>query len=91
MLATDNGAAFTSGEFQEFVEHNGIRHITSSPYHPATNGLVERAVQTNNEENYWTTGYSHQQIPPSLPSHTTALPEIEDMMRNSVYAHNTIN
>ncbi|XP_068671438.1 uncharacterized protein [Montipora foliosa] len=29
-----------------FVKSNNIRHITSAPYHPATNGLAETAVQT---------------------------------------------
>ena len=43
---SDNGAAFTSTEFQTFVQRNGFRHIRSAPYHPATNGLAERAVQT---------------------------------------------
>ena len=56
MLVTDNRTAFTNREFQEFVKRNGIRHVTSSPYHPATNGLVERAVQTFKQAMRKTTG-----------------------------------
>ena len=35
--------------FQEFLARNGICHITSVPYHPATNELAERVVQTFKE------------------------------------------
>ena len=45
-LVSDNGTQFVSSEFEHFLKTNGIRHITSAPYHPATNGLAERFVQT---------------------------------------------
>eukprot|EP00117_Sycon_ciliatum_P033135 scpid23237/ scgid5336/ Uncharacterized protein K02A2.6 len=44
-LASDNGPQFVAAEFEAVLRANGIRHRTSAPYHPATNGLAERFVQ----------------------------------------------
>ena len=44
-LVTDNGPQFVSERFASFCAANGIKHITSAPYHPSTNGLAERGVQ----------------------------------------------
>ena len=46
IVVTNNGSNFMSSEFKSFLQKNGIRHITSAPYHPSSNGLVERAVRT---------------------------------------------
>ena len=45
-IVSDNGVQLVSEEFQAFIRSNGIGHITSAAYHPATNSLAERAVQT---------------------------------------------
>lgn len=45
-LVTDNATNFTSSVFQEFCIANGIKHLTISPYHPASNGQAENTVKT---------------------------------------------
>lgn len=45
-VVSDNGPQFRSEEFRQFMESNAIRHITTSPFHPRTNGQAERFVQS---------------------------------------------
>ncbi|XP_062500546.1 uncharacterized protein K02A2.6-like [Corticium candelabrum] len=45
-IVFNNGPQFTASEFENFCKSNGIKHMKSPPYHPATNGQAERFVQT---------------------------------------------
>ena len=45
-MVSDNGPQFASEEFATFTKANGIRHTRCAPYHPSSNGAVERFVQT---------------------------------------------
>lgn len=41
-----HGPKFVSIESEIFLEANGVKHIKSAPYSPASNGVAERSVQT---------------------------------------------
>ena len=45
-LLSDRGASFTSSAIQEMCKILGIKQLQTTPYHPQTNGLVERSHQT---------------------------------------------
>ena len=45
-VVSDNGPTFISCEFKNFLHLNEFEYVMYASYHPATNGLVERALQT---------------------------------------------
>ncbi|XP_048770087.2 uncharacterized protein K02A2.6-like [Ostrea edulis] len=45
-IVSDNEPQFRSDAFRQFIESDVIRHITSAPFHPRTNGQADRFVQS---------------------------------------------
>ena len=46
ILRTDNGGEYTSNEFQNYLEQNGIVHQPTVAYSPQQNGVAERMNRT---------------------------------------------
>ena len=41
-LLSDNGSSYVSGELAEWLQGNGMKHSRGAPYHPQTQGKIER-------------------------------------------------
>ena len=59
-LLSDNGSGYVSQAFGDYLRLVGIKHILASPFHPQTNGKVERYQQTLKGE--------INQVPYEMPS-----------------------
>ncbi len=45
-MLSDNASSYVSGELAEWLQDKGMKHSRSAPYHPQTQGKVERWYQT---------------------------------------------
>jgi hypothetical protein len=48
-MVSDNGSQYTSQKFDHYCKSHGIKNRTVSPWHPRSNGMAERAIQTSKD------------------------------------------
>ena len=73
-LLSDNGAGYVCRAFRDYLNLVGIRHILAAPYHPQTNGKLERYHQSIKRE--------VNQVPYEFPS------QLEKAIANFVEYYN---
>ena len=87
-LLSDNGSSYISSDLASWLEGKGMSHVRGAPYHPMTQGKIERWHQTLKNrillENYFLPGdleaqieafvahYNHQRYHESLDNLTPA-------------------
>ena len=65
-LLSDNGSCYISGDLAEWLEDQKMNHVRGAPFHPQTQGKIERWHQTMKNrvllENYYLPGDLERQI-----------------------------
>jgi putative transposase len=65
-LLSDNGACYISKSLGEYLDENGMKHTRGKPYHPMTQGKIERYHRTMKNvlclENHYFPGALEQEI-----------------------------
>src|SRR3982751_524710 len=59
-LLSDNGSSYVAGDLARWLDAKGMEHVRGAPYHPQTQGKIERWHQTLKNrillENYYLPG-----------------------------------
>ncbi len=65
-LLSDNGSSYISGDLAEWLDDQSMEHVRGAPYHPQTQGKIERWHQTLKNrillENYYLPGDLEAQV-----------------------------
>jgi len=65
-LLSDNGLCYISGELSEYLQENGMTHTRGRPYHPQTQGKIERWHRSMKNQillnNYYLPGELREQL-----------------------------
>ena len=65
-LLSDNGSSYISGDLAEWLDDQSMEHVRGAPYHPQTQGKIERWRQTLKNrillENYYLPGDLEAQL-----------------------------
>ena len=65
-LLSDNGSSYISGDLAEWLDDRSMEHVRGAPYHPQTQGKIERWHQTLKNrillENYYLPGDLEAQV-----------------------------
>jgi putative transposase len=65
-LLSDNGPCYLSGELEQYLRERGMEHTRGAPYHPMTQGKIERFHRSMKNEvrlqNYYLPGALEQEI-----------------------------
>jgi putative transposase len=90
-LLSDNGSSYVADDLARWLKHKGMQHVRGAPYHPQTQGKIERWHQTLKNrillDNYYLPGELERQVGSFVEHYNNARyhESIENLTPSDVY------